>query len=104
MDQITSHENSLILNTAKKFLEDEIYPHEETVDKIGEVPIELGKQIEKRAKATTKTEPKPITTPKQQKLAITQGSDPLSSSPSCSSTTAPPTKPPNGNIRHPPPY
>ena len=50
LDQITSQESSLILNTARKFLEEEIYPYEETVDKIGEVPIELGKQIEEKAK------------------------------------------------------
>ena len=51
LDQITSQESSLILNTARKFLEEEIYPYEETVAKIGEVPIELGKQIEEKAKA-----------------------------------------------------
>ena len=50
MDQITTQESSLILDTARKFLEKEIYPYEETVDKIGEVPIELGKQIEEKAK------------------------------------------------------
>ena len=50
LDQITSQESSLILDTARKFLEEEIYPYEETVDKIGEVPIELGKQIEEKAK------------------------------------------------------
>ena len=50
LDQITSQESSLILNTARKFLEEEIYPYEEKVDKIGEVPIELGKQIEEKAK------------------------------------------------------
>ena len=50
LDQITSQESSLILNTARKFLEEEIYPYEEKVDKIVEVPIELGKQIEEKAK------------------------------------------------------
>ena len=35
LDQITSQESSLILNTARKFLEEEIYPYEEKVDKIG---------------------------------------------------------------------
>ena len=33
LDQITSQESSLILNTARKFLEEEIYPYEEKVDK-----------------------------------------------------------------------
>ena len=37
LDQITSQESSLILNTARKFLEEEIYPYEEKVDTIGEV-------------------------------------------------------------------
>ena len=50
LDQITTQESSLILDTVRKFLEEEIYPYEETVDKIGEVPIELGKQIEEKAK------------------------------------------------------
>ena len=44
-----SHENELLLTTARAFLEKEIYPHEEEIDKLGEVPIELGRQIEKRA-------------------------------------------------------
>ena len=30
LDQITSQESSLILDTARKFLEEEIYPYEET--------------------------------------------------------------------------
>ena len=33
LDQITSQESSLILNTAWKFLVEEIYPYEEIVDK-----------------------------------------------------------------------
>jgi acyl-CoA dehydrogenase len=46
----TSHENELLLRTVQGFLEDEIYPHEEMVDRLGEVPEDLGKQIETRAK------------------------------------------------------
>ncbi len=45
-----SHENELLLNTVRSFLEAEIYPHEEMVDQTGEVPEDLGRQIEKRAK------------------------------------------------------
>jgi len=45
----TSHENELLLDTVKSFLRDEIYPHEEEVDKLGVVPQELGRHIEKRS-------------------------------------------------------
>ena len=50
MNLSMSHENELLLNTVKSFLEDEIYPYEEEVDRTGQVPIELGRQIEDRAK------------------------------------------------------
>ena len=45
----TSHEKELLLKTVRTFLEEEIYPHEEIVDKTGNVPKELGKQIEQKA-------------------------------------------------------
>ena len=44
------HENELLLNTLKAFMDAEIFPYEDEVDAKGEVPIELGRQIEKRAK------------------------------------------------------
>ena len=44
-----SHENELLLETVKSFMEKEIYPHEEQVDKDGYVSNELGKHIEKKA-------------------------------------------------------
>ncbi|MGI9483524.1 MAG: acyl-CoA dehydrogenase family protein [Hyphomicrobiales bacterium] len=50
MNITVSHENELLLNTVRSFMEDEIYPHEDEVDRIGEVPEELGRQIEARAK------------------------------------------------------
>ncbi len=50
MDQVTSSENSLLLMTVSKFLEEEILPHEDEVDKTGEVSPDLGRQIETRAK------------------------------------------------------
>ena len=37
-------------STVKSFMEKEIFPHEDLVDRLGEVPIDLGRQIEKRAK------------------------------------------------------
>lgn len=49
MDITLSPENELILKTVRRFMEEEIYPHEDEVDRLGEVPTELGKQIEARA-------------------------------------------------------
>ncbi len=45
-----SHENEMLLDTVRAFMEAEIFPHEDHVDKLGEVPDELGRQIEKRSK------------------------------------------------------
>lgn len=50
MNVTTSHETELLLNTVRNFMETEMYPHEDMVDRIGEVPEELGRQIEARAK------------------------------------------------------
>ena len=44
------HEKQLLEKTVKRFVEEELFPHEDLVDKSGEVPIELGKQIEKKSK------------------------------------------------------
>jgi len=44
-----SHENELLLKTLREFMDSEIYPHEEEVDRLGEVPEELGQQIQQRA-------------------------------------------------------
>ncbi|WP_324754270.1 acyl-CoA dehydrogenase [Roseovarius sp. Pro17] len=46
----SSHETELLLNTVRSFMEAELYPHEDMVDRTGEVPEELGRQIEARAK------------------------------------------------------
>ena len=45
-----SHENELLLKTVKSFMEAEMFPHEERVDSTGEVPEELGRRIEAKAK------------------------------------------------------
>ena len=50
MDQVTNQENALLLTTVRKFIDKEILPYEDEVDKTGEVKPELGKQIETRAK------------------------------------------------------
>lgn len=45
-----THERELLGSTVRSFMEQEMHPHEELVDRAGEVPIELGRQIERRAK------------------------------------------------------
>ena len=42
----TSSDSKILLDTVQKFMADEIYPHEDRVDKLGHVPDEIGKQIE----------------------------------------------------------
>ncbi len=44
------HESELLISTVKAFMEKEIFPHEDFVDKSGVVPDDLGRQIEKKAK------------------------------------------------------
>jgi acyl-CoA dehydrogenase len=41
----------MLLETVKRFMEDEIFAHEDLVDQEGVVPIEVGRQIEARSKA-----------------------------------------------------
>ena len=45
-----NHEQELLDKTVKRFVEEELYPHEEIIDSTGEMPIDLGRQIEKRSK------------------------------------------------------
>jgi len=45
-----NHENQLLAETVRRFMEEEIFPHEEQVDRDAQVPIELGRQIEARSK------------------------------------------------------
>ena len=45
------HETDLLLDTVRAFMQAEIFPHEEMVDRTGTVPEDLGRQIETRAKA-----------------------------------------------------
>ncbi|NDA08539.1 MAG: acyl-CoA dehydrogenase, partial [Alphaproteobacteria bacterium] len=45
-----SHENQLLAETVRRFMEEEMFPHEEKVDRDAHVPIELGRQIEERSK------------------------------------------------------
>ncbi len=50
LDQVADQENALLLGTVRQFLKEEIMPYEDEVDKTGEVRLELGRQIEQRAK------------------------------------------------------
>jgi len=45
-----SDENELLRNTVRSFVDEELIPHEEAVDRTSEVPEDLGQQIEARAK------------------------------------------------------
>jgi len=45
-----THEHQMLRESVERFVEEEFYPHEELVDREGEVPIDLGRQIERRGK------------------------------------------------------
>ena len=49
MDFEPSHEQRMLRDTVRAFMEKEIYPHEGAVDAAGHTPPELGRQIEQRA-------------------------------------------------------
>lgn len=49
MDIVLSHENEMIQQTVRSFMEKELLPHEEEVDRLGYVPEELGRQIEQQS-------------------------------------------------------
>ncbi len=44
-----THEQRMLLDTVREFMTRELLPHEEAVDRSGRVPLELGRQIERRA-------------------------------------------------------
>ncbi|MGI9408053.1 MAG: acyl-CoA dehydrogenase family protein, partial [Hyphomicrobiaceae bacterium] len=44
-----SHEREMLVETVRAFMEQEIFPHEEQVDREGRVPEDIGRQIEKRS-------------------------------------------------------
>ncbi len=43
-----SEEQEMIVSTVRSFVENEIYPHEELVEKTGQVPAELGEEIRRK--------------------------------------------------------
>ena len=48
MDFGLSQEQEMIVSTVRSFVEKEIYPHEEAVERSGEVPKELGEEIKRK--------------------------------------------------------
>ncbi|WP_394689514.1 acyl-CoA dehydrogenase family protein [Hoeflea sp.] len=46
-----SHEDALLRDTVREFFDKEVIPHEEMVDRFGEVPEEIGRDIEAKARA-----------------------------------------------------
>jgi acyl-CoA dehydrogenase len=44
-----TEEQTMLVDAVRQFMAEEIFPHERSVEREGEVPVELGKQIQKRA-------------------------------------------------------
>jgi acyl-CoA dehydrogenase len=49
-DFTPTDEQRMLVETVRRFMEQEIFPHERETERLGEVPLELGLQIKKRAK------------------------------------------------------
>lgn len=49
MNMETSHEADLLVNTVRRFVETEMFPHEEEVDRLGYVPEGIGQNIATKA-------------------------------------------------------
>jgi acyl-CoA dehydrogenase len=45
-----TEEQGMLIDSVRQFMAKEIFPHEREIERRGEIPIELGKQIQKRAK------------------------------------------------------
>ena len=45
-----TEEQRLLVDTVRQFMAAEIFPHERETERLGEVPIELGKQIQKKSR------------------------------------------------------
>ena len=50
MNMETSVESDLLINTVRRFVETEMFPHEEAVDRLGHVPEEIGRRIEAKSR------------------------------------------------------
>lgn len=44
-----NHEQEMLVQTVQAFMEAELFPHEEEVDRTGRVPLEIGRQIQERS-------------------------------------------------------
>ena len=44
-------EQQMIVDTVRSFVENEIYPYEDEIERTGEVPVELGQQIMEKTKS-----------------------------------------------------
>lgn len=51
MSVTLSHEDELLRASVRAFFEREVIPHEELVDRLGEVPEEIGREIEAKSKS-----------------------------------------------------
>ena len=49
MEFSLSEEQKLIIDTTKKFVETELFPHEELVEKTGNLPMDLIREIQSKA-------------------------------------------------------
>ncbi len=43
-----TEEQEMIVSTVRSFVENEIYPHETTVERLGHVPHEIGEEIKRK--------------------------------------------------------
>ncbi|SLN34416.1 Acyl-CoA dehydrogenase [Roseovarius albus] len=50
MTLVVSHEDELLQKTVRSFFDEAVIPHEELVDRLGEVPEEIGREIETKSK------------------------------------------------------
>ncbi len=48
MDFALSTEQQMIVDTVRRFVEHELYPHEAEIERSGNVPRELGRDIQKK--------------------------------------------------------
>ncbi|MEM7525653.1 MAG: acyl-CoA dehydrogenase family protein, partial [Pseudomonadota bacterium] len=46
-----TEEQEMIVSTVRRFVEEEVYPHEDEVERTGEVPAEIAAEIKRKCKA-----------------------------------------------------
>ncbi|MEY4257237.1 MAG: hypothetical protein RJA56_138, partial [Pseudomonadota bacterium] len=44
-----THEHSMLVDTVRAFVENELYPHEDAVDRLDDIPVELAREIQAKA-------------------------------------------------------